>query len=116
MSDEIRLEGLGVAPGVLDTIVTLAAEGIEGVAAVGAPGLAGLVQKGARKGAARAVDVCLDEDGGITATIHIQVVYGHKIKDVANAVQNSVADAVSSQVGVDVAGVDVYVDGIVFVE
>jgi uncharacterized alkaline shock family protein YloU len=116
MSDEIRLEGLGVAPGVLDTIVTMAAEGVEGVAGVGAPGLAGLVQKGARKGAARAVDVCLAEDGSISATIHVQILYGHKLKDVANAVQHSVADAVSSQVGVTVAAVDVYVDGIVFVE
>jgi uncharacterized alkaline shock family protein YloU len=116
MSDEIRLEGLGVAPGVLDTIVSMAAEGVEGVAGVGAPGLAGLVQKGARKGAARAVDVCMSEDGAISATIHIQVIYGHKLKDVANAVQNSVADAVSSQVGVQIAGVDVYVDGIVFAE
>lgn len=115
MSDEIRLEGLGVAPGVLDTIVTMATEGIEGVAGVGAPGLAGLVQKGARKGA-RAVDVCVADDGAISATIHIQVLYGHKLKDVANAVQHSVADAVASQVGVSMASVDVYVDGIVFAE
>jgi uncharacterized alkaline shock family protein YloU len=115
MSDEIRLEGLGVAPSVLDTIVTMAAEGVEGVAAVGAPGIAGLVQKGARKGS-RAVDVCVDDEGGISATIHIQVLYGHKLKDVANAVQNSVADAISSQVGVEIAGVDVYIDGIVFAE
>lgn len=116
MSDEIRLEGLGVAPGVLDTIVTVAAEGVDGVASVGASGLAGLVQKGARKGVARAVDVSLGEDGSISATIHIQVSHGHKIKDVANAVQNSVADAVTSQVGVGVAAVDVYVDAIVFPE
>ena len=116
MSDEIRLEGLGVAPGVLDTIVTVAAEGVEGVAAVGASGLAGLVQKGARKGAARAVDVCSGEDGAITATIHLQVLYGHKLKDVAKAVQAAVADAVTSQVGATVAAVDIYVDGIVFAE
>lgn len=115
MSDEIRLEGLGVAPGVLDTIVTMATETVDGVAAVGASGIAGLVQKGARKGA-RAVDVCVDEAGGITATIHIQVIYGHKLKEVANAVQLAVAEAVSSQVGVEVAAVDVYVDGIVFAE
>ncbi len=117
MSDELRLEGLGVAPGVLDTIVTVAAEGVEGVAAVGASGLAGLVQKGAlTKGASRAVDVCVAEDGALSATIHLQVLYGHKLKDVANSVQAAVADAVSSQVGVDVAAVDVYVDGIVFAE
>jgi uncharacterized alkaline shock family protein YloU len=114
MSDEIRLQGLGVAPGVLDTIVSVAAEGVEGVASVGAPGLAGLVQKGARKGAARAVDVHLEEDGSVSATVHVQVRHEHKIKDVALAVQNSVADAVKSQVGIEVAGVDVYVDGIVF--
>jgi uncharacterized alkaline shock family protein YloU len=113
---EIQLEGLAVAPGVLDTIVTMAAQGIDGVAAVGASGLAGLVQKGARKGTARAVDVCVDEAGAITATIHIQVIYGHKLMDVAAAVQNSVADAVASQVGAKVAGVDVFVDGIVFSE
>lgn len=116
MSDELRLEGLGVAPGVLDTIVTVAAECVEGVAAVGASGLAGLVQKGARKGTARAVDVSVSEDGAISATIHLQVLYGHKLKDVANNVQAAVADAVSSQVGVKVAAVDVYVDGIVFAE
>lgn len=116
MSDEIRLEGLGVAPGVLDTIVTVAAEEVEGVAAVGASGLAGLVQKGSRKGAARAVDVCSGEDGTITATIHLQILYGHKLKDVAKAVQIAVADAVTSQVGATVAAVDIYVDGIVFAE
>ena len=34
MSEEIRLDGLGVAPGVLDTIVTVAVEGVEGVPVV----------------------------------------------------------------------------------
>lgn len=116
MSDEIRLEGLGVAPVVLDTIVTLATESVEGVASVGAPGLAGLVQKGSRKGSSRAVDVCVAEDGILTVTVHIQIVYGSKLKAVANAVQASIADAITSQVGVTVAAVDVYVDGIVFVE
>ena len=115
MSDELRLEGLGVAAGVLDTIVTVAVEGVEGVAAVGAPGLAGLVQKGS-KGASRAVDVCTNEDGSLTATIHLQVLYGHPLKDVANNVQAAVADAVSSQVGVSMAAVDVFIDGIVFAE
>jgi uncharacterized alkaline shock family protein YloU len=116
MSEEIRLEGVGVAPGVLDTIVTLAAEGVEGIAAIGAPGIAGLVQKGARKGTARAVDVCVEEGGALLVTVHIQVVYGHKLRDVAKQVQLAVSEALTSQVGVDVTGVDVYVDGLVFPE
>lgn len=115
MSDEIRLEGLGVAPGVLDTIVTLAAEGVEGVAGVGAQGLAGLVQ-GARKKGSRAVEVTSDEDGSVSASIHIQVEYGRKLREVAGNVQAAVEDALKSQVGVPVTSVDVYVDGLVFPE
>ncbi len=116
MSDEIRLEGLGVAPGVLDTIVTIAAEGVEGVSSVGSSGIAGLVQKGARKGTGRAVDVSVAEDGAVSATVHVQVVYGSKLREVAAAVQTAVVDALASQVGVEVAGVDVFVDGLVFAE
>lgn len=116
MSEEIRLEGLGVAPGVLDTIVTVAAESVEGIAGVGAPGLAGLVQKGARKGTARAVDVANCDDGCLSVTIHVQVTYGSKLRKVAAEVQQAVADALASQVGVEVAAVEVYVDGLVFAE
>lgn len=116
MSDEIRLEGLGIAPGVLDTIVTLAVEGVEGIAAVGAPGIAGLVQKGSRKGTQRAVDVTVSEDGQVSVTAHVQVEYGRNLRDVGRAVQAAVVDAVASQVGVDVVSVDVYVDAVVFSE
>ncbi len=116
MTEEIRLEGLGVAPGVLDTIVTLAAEGVEGVAAVGAPGLAGLVQKGSRKGQARAVDVIIDEAEQLSVTVHIQAEYGCKLRDVAAAVQAAVIEALASQVGTEVGCVDVFVDGLVFAE
>lgn len=114
MSDEVRLEGLGVAPDVLDTIVTVATRGVEGVAAVGAPGLAGLVQKGARKGAARAVDVTVDDDGSLAVTVHVQVRHGLRLHEVARAVQKAVSEALTSQVGVPVASVDVYIDGLVF--
>lgn len=116
MSDEIRLEGLGVAPGVLDTIVTVAVESVDGVAAVGAPGIAGLVQKGVRKGASRAIDVTVDDSSAVSVSVHLQVEYGRKLREVAGNVQTSVADALSSQVGVEVASVDVYVDGLVFGE
>lgn len=114
MSDEIKLEGIDLAPGVLDTIVTLAAQSVEGVAAVGAAGIAGLVQKGVAKGAARAVDVCADEDGSVSVTVHIQVLYGQQLKVVAEGVQCAVGDAIVSQVGVPVSEVDVFVDGLVF--
>ncbi len=116
MSDEIRLEGLGVAPAVLDTIVTVATEAVEGVASVGAPGIAGLVQKGARKGAARAVDVSVSDDGSLKVSVHVQVVYGQRLHEVGAAIQAAVSEALTSQVGVPVTAVDVFVDGLVFTE
>ena len=35
MSEELYIDGLGLAPGVMETIVSLAAKDIEGVASVG---------------------------------------------------------------------------------
>lgn len=116
MSDEIKLEGLGVAPGVLDTIVAVATESVDGVVSVGASGLAGLVQKGARKGTARAVDVVTTEEGALCATVRIQVRHGYRLREVATAVQEAVIEALTSQVGVEVESVDVFVDGLVFDE
>ncbi len=116
MSEEIRLEGLGVAPGVLDTIVTVATESVQGVAGVGAPGIAGLVQKGTRKGSARAVDVCVTEDSSLSVAVHVQVIHGFRLQEVAAEIQQAVTEALSSQVGLVVTGVDVYVDSLVFPE
>ena len=69
-----------------------------------------------RKGTARAVDVCRTEDDGITVTVHVQIEYGRNLREVGASVQSAVADAMTSQVGVDVEAVDVYVDGVVFTE
>lgn len=110
MADEIKLEGLGVAPGVLETIVSLAAEEVEGVASVGPGGIAGAIKKG------QGVDVALTADGAMEAVVHIHVTYGQPLREVAARVQHSVAEALQSQVGHPVACVDVFVDGVVFGE
>lgn len=115
MSDEIRLQGLGVAPGVLDTIITLAAQSVEGVSCVGAPGIVGLVQKNVAKGA-KGVEVTIADDSAMSVTLHIEVENGQPLRAVASSVQDAVADAIASQVGADVAAVDVFIDGIVFGE
>lgn len=111
MSEEIRLDGLGVAPGVLDTIVSLAAEGVNGVACVGSAGLAGRVAKKAAK--SRGIDVTLENDE-LKAVVHLHVRYGEPLQAVARGVKTAVAEALESQVGKPVAAVDVFVDGIVF--
>ncbi|PKQ10367.1 MAG: Asp23/Gls24 family envelope stress response protein [Actinobacteria bacterium HGW-Actinobacteria-9] len=111
MTDEIKLDGLGLAPGVLETIITLAAEQVPGVASICTPGLAGKVGKGK---SSKLIEVTLDDAGVAAASLHLQAEYGTPLRDVARGVQEAVADAIRSQVGVPVNTVDVFIDGIVF--
>lgn len=116
MSEEIRLEGLGVAPGVLETITALATNNVEGVASVAGQGLAGLVQKGGSRGGSRGVCVSIGDDGSLHVELHVTVAYGTPLRKVATDVQRAVADALLSQTGQTVSAVDVFIDGIDFPE
>lgn len=112
MSEEITLDGIGVAPGVLETIAQVAAEGVEGVASIpGAAGLAGVVKKGS---ASRGVIVEVGEDGALTASVRIAANYGRPLREIATDVQRAVTDALLTHTGQAVTTVDVYVDGVVF--
>lgn len=111
MSSELRLDGLDVAPGVLETIVTLAAEGVEGIACVDCQGLAGLMQKAGRS---KTVDIAPSEDGRFSITVHATVSYGRPLREVAAEVQAAVADALLSQTGQAPEAVDVFIDSIIF--
>jgi uncharacterized alkaline shock family protein YloU len=114
MTDEITLDGIGIAPGVLETIAMVAAQGIEGVAEVSCAGggLAGLVQKGSARG------ICIEigEDGALKASIRIHAHYGRPLREIATDVQKAVIDALLTHTGQTVASVDVYVDAVVFPE
>jgi uncharacterized alkaline shock family protein YloU len=110
MTDELRLEGIGVAPGVLDTIVTLAAESVDGVVSVDTGKIAPIVHKGKGKSPA----VVVDESGAMTVALHLTLRYGQPLNEVAEQVQTAVAEALTSQTGQPVSAVDVFVDGIAF--
>ena len=112
MSDEIMLEGLGVAPGVLETIATLAAEKVDGVADVSGRGVAGLVQKGAGRGIA----VAVGDDKALSVQLHLSVKYGIPLRTIATDVQRTVSDALLTQTGQKVSAVDVFIDSIIFPE
>jgi len=110
MTEEIKIDGLGLAPGVMETIVTLATEQVPGVSCVCAPGIAGMVGKSG----SRQVELNVDETGAVAVAIHVQVVYGSPLPQIAEGIKESVADAIKSQVGAKVASVDVFIDGIIF--
>lgn len=113
MPSEMHLAGLEVAPGVLETIVALAAEQVDGVACVEGGGLAGLMKQ---KPGSRGVEVAQGDDGAFAVVVHVSVRYGTPVRTVAASVQSAVADALLSQIGNRVATVDVFIDGIVFPE
>jgi len=114
MSEEITLDGIGVAPGVLETIALVAAESVEGVAGVpgSSTGLAGLVQKGVTRG----VCVQVNEDNTLVAAVRISAVYGRPLREIASDVQRTVTDALLTHTGQKAASVDVFVDGVIFPE
>lgn len=113
MTSELRLEGLDVAPGVIETIITLAAQEVDGVVSVDGQGLAGLMQKASRPGP---VDVSLADDGTFAVVVHATVAYGRPLREIASDIQRSVADALLSQTGHPASVVDVFVDSITFPE
>lgn len=116
MSEELYVDGLGLAPGVMETIVTIAAKEVEGVASVGSSSFSGLRSRFAAKPANSGIDVSMNEEDGIDIAVHVDVFYGKPIPEVAAAVRQTVADAVATQVGFAVSSVDVFVDGIRFAE
>jgi uncharacterized alkaline shock family protein YloU len=113
MTSELRLEGLDVAPGVIETIITLAAQEVDGVVSVDVQGLAGLMQKAGRPGP---VEVSLADDGTFAVVVHATVAYGRPLREIASDIQRSVADALLSQTGHPASVVDVFVDSISFPE
>jgi uncharacterized alkaline shock family protein YloU len=115
MDEKLMGEGLTIAPGVIETIVSLAVSQIEGVAQVGAPSLSdSFISALNRKHPAQGIVILADDDEQITVTVHVQVFYGYRLPEVADSIRLVVADTLAGQAGIDVAAVDVFIDGIQF--
>lgn len=107
---ELNLEGLDIAPGVVETIVQLAASEVEGVASVEVSPL-GKISK-----SAKSIEVCADEDGRFVVALHLIATYGRPLRQLGAAVQAAVSDALLSQTGHSASRVDVYIDSVIFPE
>lgn len=110
----LNIEGMALADGVVETIVALAVKDTEGVASLGASNSQGILSTIAGKKSLQGVEVTPNEDDSLSVSVHIEVQYGSVLPEVAAQVRQSVADAVLTQVGLKVASVDVYIDGIRF--
>ncbi len=108
-----------IAPGVVETIITLAAAEVEGVAGVGTAGALPSIVASFTAGKnipTAGIDLQRVDEDHVSLSLTIQMYYGHRLVEVADNVRTAVADALKGQIGVDVSNVDIYVDGLSFEE
>ena len=112
---ELNIEGMEIAPNVVETIVSLAAQSVEGVASIGDPATSGILSIiGGGKPSTQGIEVDTDENGDLHVSLRLHVKSGQVLPELAANVRQAVADALNSQVGVKVGSVDIYIDGILF--
>ena len=111
---DLSIEGMNIAPGVVETIVSMAASEVDGVAGIGDPATNGFLSFIAGKPSTQGIEVDVDENNDLHVSVRLHVKSGHVLPDVAAAVRQSIADAVNTQVGAKVGSVDIYIDGIQF--
>ena len=116
MAQEIYISGIGIAPEVIATVVTRAVDEVEGIASVGVKDLAtNLVSMLSARSAPAAPAVEAEVvDDKLALTVHVVVFFGYPFKKLAEAVREATAHVIDAQVGVDIARVDVCIDGLVF--
>ena len=105
----IRLE---IAPGIIESMVAIAASEVDGVASVGdlTVGMGGdsvMTEFNRPDG----VDV-IEDDGQIVLDINIQMYTGYKLAELADAVKTSVYDALLSQTGIKAKEININVSGL----
>lgn len=113
------LDEITIAPGVIETIISLAAAEVPGVAGVGSAGAISTIKAAFNAGNAIPLNGILIEptdDDAVAITISIQAYYGYRLVEIADAIKKAVADALAAQIGVNVASVDVHVDALAFEE
>lgn len=116
MATELHVAGIGLSADVVSTIVAIAARRVEGVASVGGNDIASsLISVFTSRSVApdKAVEASVVDDK-LHITVHLAVFYGYPFTKLAADVRVAVADAVTEQIGVGVAAVDVCIDSLVF--
>ena len=111
---DLNLGEMALADGVVETIVAISLQDVEGVSLAGANSPAGFFGSFAARPQTAGIEVnCIDQQT-LHVSVHIEVTYGYALPEVAGRVRSVIADAVLTQVGVEVSSVDVFIDGIQF--
>ena len=112
---DLNIDGMAIAPGVVETIVSLAAQSVDGVTCVGDPTTSGFLSIiGGGRPSTQGIEIEADEENKLHISIRLYVENGQVLPELAANVRQAIADAVSSQVGLEVGSVDIFIDGIQF--
>ena len=102
---------LEIAPGIIESMVAIAAAEVDGVASVGNlkvdMGDSVMTEYNRPDG----VDI-IEDDGQIVLDINIQMCTGYKLTELANAIKTSVYDALLSQTGIKAKEININVSGL----
>lgn len=113
------IDGITIAPGVVETIISLAAADVPGVAGVGTGDAIAAIKSAFNGGGATPVsgiEIVSTGDKHVEVTITIQAYYGYRLVEIADNVRKAIHDALAAQLGVTVDNVDVFVDSLSFEE
>lgn len=113
---DVRNEGMAITHSVIETIVSLAVKEIDDVASIGTPS-ANLIHQVFRNAATdQGIEVHTNDKNQLEIALHLNVRYGKPLPDIADEVRNAVSDAITVQLGMEVARVDIYIDSIRFAD
>lgn len=110
----LNVDGMSIASGVVETIVSIAASEVPGVASIGSYTVSGIRSIINSKPSTAGIEAEVGEDEKLHINLHIEVYYGYVLPDLAADLRNSIADALKMQMGVEVGSIDIFVDGIQF--
>ena len=78
---ELNVDGMALAPGVVETIVSIAANEVEGVACIGPSTTSGLRSVFGSKPSTQGIDITVDEEDKLHISIRVDVYYGYVLPD-----------------------------------
>ncbi len=116
MTNQPLSQNMTLAPGVVDTIISLTVNEMDGVAQIGTPLGGGIRAMLQNKPSTGGIVTSYDDDGKLEVTLHIEVYYGYVLPELAEKIRQAVADALLVQVGIEVSRIDIFVDGIQFAQ
>ena len=113
LSQTLENGTLLISEDVLETIVINAVKEVDGVANLSSRPAMDIVEAIGKKTIGKALKISIDQNNELHVNCNINVIYGQKVVEIAQAVQSAIVGALESSANAVVANVNVNVCGIV---